>query len=56
VNKEKWYLVVGISVLVMVVTLLVRIPVPGGGFFNMGAFLLFSQAFLQAGDGAVAGV
>lgn len=32
----KWYYTVGFTVLVMVTTLLIRIPIPGGGYFNFG--------------------
>jgi len=32
----KWYLTVGFTVVVMVTTLLIRIPIPGGGYFNFG--------------------
>jgi uncharacterized membrane protein len=52
----KWYLVVGLTVLVMVVTLLVRIPVPGGGYFNMGDVLIvFSGLFAGWKTGLIAG-
>lgn len=32
----RWYYTVGFTVLVMVTTLLIRIPIPGGGYFNFG--------------------
>lgn len=32
----KWYFTVGFTILVMVTTLLIRIPIPGGGYFNFG--------------------
>ncbi len=52
----KWYLVVGLTVLVTVVTLLVRIPVPGGGYFNMGDVLIvFSGLFAGWKTGLIAG-
>jgi uncharacterized membrane protein len=36
----KWYLNVGFTVLVMVSTLLIRIPIPGGGYFNFGDVII----------------
>lgn len=32
----KWYTTVGFTILVMISTLLIRIPIPGGGYFNFG--------------------
>lgn len=32
----KWYLTVGFTILILVSTLLIRIPIPGGGYFNFG--------------------
>jgi len=52
----KWYLVVGLTVLIMVVTLFVRIPVPGGGYFNMGDVLIvFTGLFAGWRTGLIAG-
>ena len=42
----KWYLKVGFTVLVMVTTLLIRIPVPGGGYFNFGDVVIVFAALL----------
>lgn len=52
----KWYLVVGLTVLIMVVTLFVRIPVPGGGYFNMGdVLIIFTGLFAGWKTGLIAG-
>ncbi len=32
----KWYYVVGLTIVVMVTTLMIRIPLPGKGYFNFG--------------------
>jgi len=55
-TKTKWYQVVGFIVLVMFVTLFVRIPVPGGGYFNMGDVLIvFCGLFAGSRVGLIAG-
>ncbi len=52
----KWYLLVGLTVLIMVVTLFVRIPVAGGGYFNMGDVLIvFTGLFAGWKAGLIAG-
>ena len=52
----KWYLIVGLTVMVMVATLLVRIPVPGGGYFNLGdVVIIFSGLFGGWKAGLIAG-
>lgn len=52
----KWYISVGFIVLVMVSTLLIRIPVPGGGYFNFGDVVIVFAALLGGSfTGALAG-
>jgi len=52
----KWYLKVGFIVLVMVTTLLIRVPVPGGGYFNFGDVVIVFAALLGGSkSGALAG-
>ncbi len=52
----KWYVIVGLTVMVMVATLLVRIPVPGGGYFNLGdVVIIFSGLFGGWKAGLIAG-
>ncbi|MEN6444920.1 MAG: ECF transporter S component [Candidatus Cloacimonas sp.] len=52
----KWYIIVGLTVMVMVATLLVRIPVPGGGYFNLGdVVIIFSGLFAGWKTGLIAG-
>jgi len=52
----KWYLNVGFTVLVMVTTLLIRIPVPGGGYFNFGdVIIVFCGLYAGKKAGMIAG-
>ncbi|NLN34655.1 MAG: ECF transporter S component [Candidatus Cloacimonetes bacterium] len=52
----KWYITVGFTVLVMASTLLIRIPVPGGGYFNFGdVVIVFSGLYGGKRSGMVAG-
>ncbi len=52
----KWYIVVGLTVLVCVTTLLVRIPIPGGGYFNLGdVMIVFCGLFYGWKVGLIAG-
>ncbi len=52
----KWYLVVGFTVLVMVATLLIRIPIAGGGYFNFGdVVVVFVGLYAGKWIGAIAG-
>ena len=52
----KWYLSVGFTVLVMVTTLLIRIPVPGGGYFNFGdVIIVFCGLYAGKKAGMIAG-
>lgn len=52
----KWYLTVGFTVLVMVTTLLIRIPVPGGGYFNFGdVIIVFTGLYAGKKTGMIAG-
>ena len=52
----KWYLIVGLTVMVMIATVLVRIPVPGGGYFNLGdVVIIFSGLFGGWKAGLIAG-
>lgn len=52
----KWYLTVGFTILVMVTTLLIRIPVPGGGYFNFGdVIIVFTGLYAGKKAGMIAG-
>jgi len=52
----KWYLIVGLTVMVMIATVLVRVPVPGGGYFNLGdVVIIFSGLFGGWKAGLIAG-
>lgn len=52
----KWYLVVGLTILVMVSTLLFRIPIPGGGYFNLGdVVIVFTGLYAGKKVGLLAG-
>jgi len=52
----KWFTSVGFIVLVMVTTLLIRVPVPGGGYFNFGDVVIVFAALLGGSKGgALAG-
>lgn len=52
----KWYLNVGFTVLVMVTTLLIRIPIPGGGYFNFGdVIIVFCGLYAGKKAGMIAG-
>ncbi len=55
-NKNKWYTVVGLTVLVGVTTYLIRMPLPGGGYFNFGdVAVVFAGLVLGKWGGAIAG-
>ncbi|MCK9557120.1 MAG: ECF transporter S component [Candidatus Cloacimonetes bacterium] len=52
----KWYITVGFTVLVMASTLLIRIPVPGGGYFNFGdVVIVFCGLYAGRRSGLIAG-
>lgn len=52
----KWYFTVGFTVLVMVTTILIRIPVPGGGYFNLGdVVIVFCGLYAGRKSGLIAG-
>ncbi|MDY0151048.1 MAG: ECF transporter S component [Candidatus Cloacimonas sp.] len=52
----KWYLIVGLTVLVMVSTLLIRFPIPGGGYFNLGdVVIVFTGLYAGKKIGFLAG-
>ncbi len=54
--KHKWYTVVGLTVLVGVTTYLIRMPLPGGGYFNFGdVAVVFAGLMLGKWGGAIAG-
>lgn len=51
-----WYLVLGFTVMVTVATMIVPIPVPGGGFFNFGdVMVVFVGLYAGKRAGALAG-
>ena len=52
----KWYQLVSYTILVMVGTLFVRVPVPGGGYFNLGdTIIVFAGLFAGTKAGMLAG-
>lgn len=52
----KWYYLVGLSVAVMIITMLIKIPLPSKGYFNFGDIaVVFSGLFMGLRGGAVAG-
>ena len=52
----KWYYLVGITIAVMVITFVVKIPLPSKGYFNFGdVVVVFSGLFLGWRGGALAG-
>ncbi|HNQ43001.1 MAG TPA: ECF transporter S component [Candidatus Cloacimonadota bacterium] len=52
----KWYFVVGFTILVMFTTIAIRIPVPGGGYFNLGDVLIvFCGLYTGKTTGLIAG-
>ncbi len=52
----KWYLTVGFTILVMVTTLLIRIPIPGGGYFNFGdVVIVFCGLYAGRKNAMIAG-
>lgn len=52
----KWYFVVGFTVLVMITTLMIRIPIPGGGYFNFGdVVIVFCGLYAGKKVGMIAG-
>lgn len=42
----KWYLNVAFIVLVLITTLLIRVPVPGAGYFNLGDVIIVFAALV----------
>ncbi|MDZ4121787.1 MAG: ECF transporter S component, partial [Candidatus Cloacimonadaceae bacterium] len=52
----KWYYLVGLTIVVMVATLLIRIPLPGKGYFNFGdAVVVFAGLYGGKKVGLIAG-
>lgn len=52
----QWYLILGFVVLVTVATMIIPIPVPGGGFFNFGdVMIVFIGLYAGSKAGAIAG-
>ncbi len=52
----KWYFVVGLTIVVMVATLVIRIPLPGRGYFNLGdAVVVFAGLYAGKKVGFIAG-
>ncbi len=57
-NKKttKWYTVVSFTVVVLVITMFVRIPLPSGGYFNFGdVAVVFASLMLGKFGGAIVG-
>lgn len=52
----KWYQVVSLTVMVLVTTLFIRVPVPGGGYFNLGdTMIVFAGLYAGRKVGLIAG-
>jgi uncharacterized membrane protein len=52
----KWYYIVGITVAVLVVTYMVKVPLPSKGYFNFGdVAVVFGGLLLGRKGGAIAG-
>lgn len=52
----KWYTVVSFTVVVIVITMFVRIPLPSGGYFNFGdVVVVFAGLMLGKFGGAIVG-
>ncbi len=55
-NPNQWYLILGFLVMVTVATMIIPIPVPGGGFFNFGdVMIVFIGLYAGKKAGAIAG-
>ncbi|MCP4553185.1 MAG: ECF transporter S component [Bacteroidetes bacterium] len=56
VPKHKWYIIVGSTVVIMIITMFVRIPLPSSGYFNFGdVAVVFTGLMLGKWGGAIAG-
>lgn len=52
----KWYTIVSFTVVVLVITMFVRIPLPSGGYFNFGdVAVVFAGLMLGKFGGAIVG-
>lgn len=52
----KWYYIVGLTIVVMVATLMIRIPLPGKGYFNFGdVVVVFAGLYGGKKVGLIAG-
>lgn len=52
----KWYYLVGLTIVVMVTTLMIRIPLPGKGYFNFGdVVVVFAGLYGGRKVGLIAG-
>ncbi|MBW6514060.1 MAG: ECF transporter S component [Candidatus Syntrophosphaera sp.] len=55
-KTSQWYQILGFVVLVTVATMIIPIPVPGGGFFNFGdVMIVFVGLYAGKKAGALAG-
>ena len=55
-TKIKWYSVVGVTVVVLVTTMFIRVPLPSKGYFNFGdVAVVFAGLLLGRKFGAFAG-
>jgi uncharacterized membrane protein len=55
-STGRWYLILGFLVMVTVATMIIPIPVPGGGFFNFGdVIVVFVGLYMGKKAGALAG-
>jgi len=56
VSKPKWYTIVSFTVVILIITMFVRIPLPSGGYFNFGdVAVVFAALMLGKWSGAIAG-
>jgi len=54
--KAKWYMIVGMTVVVLITTIFIRVPIPSRGYFNFGdVAVIFAGLLLGRKGGFLAG-
>jgi len=55
-STQEWYIIVSFIVVIMIITLFIRIPLPSGGYFNFGdVAVVFAGLLLGKLGGFIAG-
>jgi len=55
-SNQKWYITVSFVVVIMIITMFIRIPLPSGGYFNFGdVAIVFAGLLLGRKGGFLAG-